>query len=206
MVVELGRVTSIASPIVRGVSSIRYDCRAMSPTERGAAFLGELREFVAFLGNLWGILAGISVFFPLSNVLVKVIPLGRYGDDGGVYDHLSPPLVTAIATLVTLFVILSTFARRSAFKTDRAGRIERRARLSFAAGVLALTAYLVIHTVYAQYAWSEWGWGSGDPRKLLAEVPLLATYCAWFSLITRAFLLLAMKEFFGGTSPDDGSP
>jgi hypothetical protein len=170
----------------------------MGPTERGDTFLGELRAFVAFLGNLWGLLAGISVFFPLSNVLVKVIPLGRFGDDGGVYDHLSPPLVTGVATLVTLFVILSTFARRHTFKADTAGpAIERRAWLSFAAGALALTTYLVVHTVYAQYAWSAWGWGSGDPRKLLAEIPLLATYCAWFSLITRAFLLLAMKEFFG---------
>lgn len=138
----------------------------------------------------------------MSNVLVKVIPLGRYGDDGGVYEHLQPPLVTAVATLTTLFLILSTFARRDAFGAhDAFPRIGRQAWLSFAAGVCALIAYLVIHTVYAQYAWSAWGWGSGDPRKLLAEVPLLAAYCAWFALITRAFLLLAMREFFGRESP-----
>jgi hypothetical protein len=173
----------------------------MGERERGASFLDELQAFVTFLGNLWGLLAGISVFFPLSNVLVKVIPLGRYGEEGGVYDHLQPSLVTGVATVVTLFVILSTFAHRNAFRTDGAAAgIGRRAWLSFAGGVLALVAYLVIHTVYAQYAWSAWGWGSGDPRKLLAEVPLLATYCAWFSLITRAFVLLAMKEFFGRPS------
>jgi hypothetical protein len=173
----------------------------MGETERGASVLGELRAFVAFLGNLWGVLAGISVFFPLSNVLVKVIPLGRYGEEGGVYDLLPPPLVTGVATVVTLFVILSTFAHRTALKTDSAATgIERRAWLSFVGGLLALTAYLIIHTVYGEYAWSVWGWGSGDPRKLLAEVPLLATYCAWFSLITRAFVLLAMREFFGRSS------
>jgi hypothetical protein len=173
----------------------------MDRPERGAAFLDELKGFVAFLGNLWGVLAGLSVFFPISNVLVKVIPLGRYGDDGGVYDHLSPELVTAVATLVALFLILSTFARRDAFKAPQASpRIERQAWLSFTAGVFALVAYLVIHTVYAQYAWSAWGWGSGDPRKLFAEVPLLAAYCAWFALITRAFLLLAMREFFSRES------
>lgn len=141
-------------------------------------FVDELRAFVTFLGNLWGVLAGISVFFPMSNVLVKVIPLRQYGEDGGVYDHLRPPLVTAIATLVTLFLVLSTFARRDAFRAqEAAGRVERQAWLSFAAGVFALVAYLIIHTVYAEYAWSAWGWGSGDPRKLFAEVPLLAAYC-----------------------------
>ena len=173
----------------------------MSRTERGAAFIDELRAFAAFLGNLWGTLAGISVFFPLSNVLVKVIPLGRYGEDDGVYDHLRPPLITAVATLVTLFIVLWTFVNREEFREERAwARIRRHAGLSFAAGVLALVAYLIVHTVYAQYAWSAWGWGSGDPRKLLAEVPLLAAYCAWFALITRAFLLLAMREFFGRES------
>ncbi len=173
----------------------------MGEQNHGATFLHEFRAFVAFLGNLWGILAGISVFFPLSNTLVKVIPLGRYGDDGGVYDHLPPALVTAVATLTTLFLILSTFSQRHAFKArDAAPLIERRAWRSFALGVFFLVVYLVIHTVYAQYAWAAWGWGSGDPRKLLAEVPLLATYCAWFALVTRAFLLLAMREFFGRES------
>ncbi len=31
-------------------------------------FLGELREFLQFLSSLWGILAGISLLFPLSNL------------------------------------------------------------------------------------------------------------------------------------------
>ncbi len=178
-----------------------YDPLWMSPAKRGAAFLDELRAFVAFLGNLWGVLAGISIFFPLSNVLVRVIPLGRYGDEGGVFDVLPPSLVTAVATLGTLFLILSTFAEREAFTTrDGVVRIKRHAWASFAVGLLALVAYLVLYRVYGEYAWSAWGWGSGDPRKLLAEVPLLAAYCAWFALITRAFLLLAMKEFFGRES------
>jgi hypothetical protein len=173
----------------------------MSPPDRGATFLREFRAFVTFLGNLWGVLAAISVFFPLSNVLVKVIPLGKYGEEGGVYDHLPPPLVTAVATLVTLFLILATFARRDDFAAhDAAPRIQRQAWVSLAAGVFALVTYLVVHTVYAEYAWSAWGWGSGDPRKLFAEVPLLIAYCAWFALITRAFLLLAMREYFGRQS------
>jgi len=169
--------------------------------ERGAAFLDELKAFLAFLGNLWGILASVSVFFPLSNVFVKVIPLKRYGEDDGVYDHLSPPLVTAIATLVTLFLVLWTFANRDRFRKPSAWPgIQRGAWGSFAAGILALVLYLIIHTFYAQYAWSAWGWGSGDPRKLLAELPLLAAYCGWFAFVTRAFLLLAMREFFGRES------
>lgn len=73
----------------------------------------------------------------------------------------------------------------------------RSAWLSFGIGILSLLTYLVIHQAYREYAWEPWGWGSGDTRKLFAEIPLLVTYVGFFSLLTRAFMLLGMIEFFG---------
>jgi hypothetical protein len=73
----------------------------------------------------------------------------------------------------------------------------RNAWLSFGIGILSLLTYLVIHQTYREYAWEPWGWGSGDPRKMFAEIPLLITYVIFFSLITRAFMLLGMIEYFG---------
>jgi hypothetical protein len=70
-------------------------------------------------------------------------------------------------------------------------------------GVLALLAYLALHQVYRAYAWEPWGWGSGDPRKLFAEIPLLIAYVAFFALLTRAFMLLGMLEFFARRSTRD---
>ena len=89
----------------------------MSPAERGTQFLDEFKEFLAFLKNLWGILAGVSVLFPLSNVLVKVIPLQSLDHDGA-FAMLAPSLVTALATITTLFLILWTFSHRSEFKAQ----------------------------------------------------------------------------------------
>ena len=161
-------------------------------------FLKEFRDFLVFLGNLWGLLAGVSVFFPLSNALLGKLPLKAYGEEGGVYDHLSPPLITAVATVVTLFVLLATFIGRDRFGEINSRRVAlRNAWVSFGAGVLFLIAYLVLHQVYLEFAWSKWGWGSGDPRKLFAEVPLMLSYVAFFSLLTRAFVLLGMIEYFG---------
>jgi hypothetical protein len=60
-----------------------------------------------------------------------------------------------------------------------------------------LLAYVILYQVYAEYAWTKWGWGSDDPRKLFVEVPLLISYAAFFSLLTRAFVLLGMIAFFG---------
>jgi len=170
----------------------------MNYPESKKDYLEELKEFLAFLKNLWGILAGISVFFPFSNIFLNAIPLRAYGTDNGVFDQLTPYLITTIATVVTLFVVLVTFAGRSQFQNPRKRRaILRKACLSFGIGILSLLTYLVIHQAYREYAWEPWGWGSGDPRKLFAEIPLLITCVIFFSLLTRAFMLLGMIEFFG---------
>jgi hypothetical protein len=169
----------------------------MNYPESERNYIGELKAFLLFLKELWGLLAGISVFFPLSNILLRTIPLGAYGDDG-VFDQLPPSLLTTLATVVTLFVVLSTFANRRRFQDQQKRQSTLRAAwLSFGIGIVSLLTYLVIHQAYREYAWDPWGWGSGDPRKLFAEIPLLITYVMFFSLLTKAFTLLGMMEFFG---------
>jgi len=172
--------------------------RDMSGADPSTRYLGELKAFLKFLRNLWGLLASVSVFFPLSNLLLRTVPLGAYGEEG-VFDLLPPALLTTLATVVTLFVVLATFAgrRRFAEAGQRRG-ILRAAWATLGGGVLSLLAYLVLHQIYREYAWQPWGWGSGDPRKLLAEIPLLVAYVVFFSLLTRAFMLMGMLEFFGG--------
>lgn len=167
----------------------------MESPQRGVGFLKEFREFIKFLSTLWGLLAGISVFFPLSSVFFKVIPLGAYGDNG-VFNHLSPPLITAVATVVTLFVVLSTFGRRDEFGGSGRRSARRQAWISMGVGMAALITYMTIHQIYAEYGYSGFGLGSDDPLKLFFEIPLLVAYTAFFSLFTRAFMLLGMAEFY----------
>jgi hypothetical protein len=78
--------------------------------------------------------------------------------------------------------------------------MQRQAWMAMAVSILSLIAYIVIHQIYGEYAYA-WGWGSDDPKKLLAEIPLAAAYCVFFSLLTRAFMLLGMTEFYGATIP-----
>jgi hypothetical protein len=174
----------------------------MKPPESKKGYIEELTEFLTFLRNLWGILAGISVFFPLSNILLNVIPLGAYGTNDGVFDQLAPNLISTVTTVSTLFVVLVTFTGRHQFQDTRKRRaMLLKAWFSFGTGLFSLLAYLVLHQAYREYAWIPWGWGSGDPRKLLAEIPLLITYVLFFSLLTRAFMLLGMVEYFGKGKP-----
>jgi hypothetical protein len=160
--------------------------------ETGQAFLKELREFLRFLRSLWGILAGISVLFPLSNVVVTVIPIG---DGGKPFQNLSPNVVTAITMVTCIFLIFATFSRRSEFtQRRRRTRYALSARVSFLVALGTLAAYvLASHGLY---------------RTLITDNPdlevgiavydgLFATlYIATFALLSRAFLVLAMLEYF----------
>src|SRR3990172_3902126 len=77
----------------------------------GRTALAELREFLAFLRSLWGILAGVTVVFPISNLLTAVLPLLTG----------SERLSTVLATLFSLFAIFVVFALRHVDLNDEYG-------------------------------------------------------------------------------------
>lgn len=159
--------------------------------------IAEFRDFVAFLSSLWGSLAGLSVVFPLSNVLANVIPLASSEDDGA-FVRLSPAVVTTVSTISVLFSILWLFGQRRELTTTAVIRQQRRAALvSFIAGLGLLAVYLVVYDVKLEHAYSSWGWESDATGHLLVEVPLMAAYAGFFVLLTRGFVLLGLNEFYG---------
>ena len=177
-------------------ASARKPKKRPGPSTQGSRFLKQFKEFTTFLRNLWGILAGISVFFPLSNVFIQIIPLGTF-DDGGVLVWFSARLFTTSATLVSLFLILWAFGQRQHFQSTRkTGKIQRQAWISFGLGLCALVAYLAAYYFIAVSAYDVLGWESADARRLMGEVFLLIVYSSFFALLTRAFVLLGMIEFF----------
>ena len=170
----------------------------MSNPKDNGSFLGEFKKFLEFLRNLWSTLAGISLLFPLSNVLIKIIPLAKYDDEGGLV-YFSPQLVTAITTLACLFIILWTYGKRHSFSNPQERQsIQKRAGLSFAIGVVSLVIYLVFYfAVKTGFYFDVLGWQSGDPQRVFGDIVLLVAYGAFFLLVTRAFVLLGMIEYFG---------
>jgi hypothetical protein len=171
----------------------------MNDSGKGTETLKEFREFFGFIQNLWGILAGVSVLFPLSNTLMKVIPTGHFYDEppgSGAFQYLSSELVTSIATLITIFVVFSVFSRRYKYKIQEYRTIKRQAWASFILGIVSLVVYLAANFgIYEVFYGPLEIWG-GDPRRLIGDVFLLLTYSVFFALVTRAFMLLGMAEFY----------
>ena len=157
----------------------------------GQSFIQELREFLRFLRSLWGLLASISVLFPLSNVLVTVIPI----DDGGnPFQDLSPGVVTTLTTLTCIFLTFATFGRRSQFTERlRRRRYATSARVAFAGALGALAIYLLTHRgLYKTFITNNPG---SELGLALYDGLFAALYIASFALLTRAFLVLAMLEY-----------
>jgi hypothetical protein len=163
--------------------------------------VSELQSFLVFLGSMWGALAGLSVVFPLSNVLADVIPLSSVSADGA-FVRISPAVVTAVSTVSVLFSILWLFGtRQDVGNSNDLTNIRKGALLSFSIGLVLLVAYLGLYELKLDQAYSSWGWESDDLGHILVEVPLMALYSGFFVLLTRAFVLLGLIEFYGNT-PD----
>jgi hypothetical protein len=154
-----------------------------------------VQEFKQFLQNVWAILAGISVLFPLSNALAEIIPLARWPEGGLAY--FSPELVSIVSTLACLFIILWTFGHRRQFGRRRLP-ILKTAGLSFSAGIIALIIYLTIQYVVANdFYYNVLGLESDSSWRMFGDIFLLLACSAFFVLVTRAFMLLGVVEYFG---------
>ena len=163
--------------------------------------VSELQSFLVFLGSMWGALAGLSVVFPLSNVLADVIPLSSVNADGA-FVRISPAVVTAVSTISVLFSILWLFGtRQDIADSNDVKSIRKGALISFALGLVLLVAYLGLYELKLDQAYSSWGWESDDTRHMLVEIPLMALYSGFFVLLTRAFVLLGLIEFYS-QAPD----
>jgi hypothetical protein len=159
---------------------------------KGDAILDELREFLGFLASLWGLLASISLFFPLSNLLTEVVPIDSHEKP---FVHLSPGLVVVVSTLTCIFLTFATFGRRAEFAdSQRRTRYARSARLSFVAALVLLAFYVLLPDSLHE----ELVAGTNSPTGGIAVSDAIcgALYVASFALITRAFLLLAMLEYY----------
>jgi hypothetical protein len=171
----------------------------MSSSRETPVVIREWKEFLVFLQDLWALLAGVSVLFPLSNTLVTIIPLAKWSEGGG-FAYLAPPLVAGVATLACLFIVLWTFGQRDELRAPRAwNALPRKAVRSFALGAVALMLYLAGHYAVSQdFYFRVLGWESDDLRRIAGDLLLVVAYAGFFALVTRAFVALGLREYLRG--------
>jgi hypothetical protein len=166
----------------------------MNATPSGNRFLDEFKEFITFMQSLWGLLAGISLLLPLSNAFFKIIPLELVTKP---LTFIPPALITTVTTLVSLFIVLSTFGERNEM-AGKSDLVRRRAWVSFSIGLAALVLYVIEFVLVVNI--DIFGGGGNEIGQnalwLSSDTIFWVEYTAFFVLTTRAFELLAMSEYF----------
>ncbi len=70
--------------------------------------------------------------------------------------------------------------------------------MAFVLGLVALAAYLTLHAaIQDDFYFRVLGWYSDDLRRGFGDLVLLLAYSLFFALLTRAFMLLGLLEYFG---------
>lgn len=159
----------------------------------------ELERFTGYLQRVWMTLAGVSALFPLSNVFLRTIPVARWTEGG--FGYFPPALVSSIATLACLFTIYWLFSHRKQISVSRpANTTDNGAIQSFVFGILLLLVYLAGHyAVRNDFYFRVLAWESGDLKWIIGDLLLLAAYTGFFVCVTRAFVVLALREFMAAT-------
>jgi hypothetical protein len=161
---------------------------------RTPSSLDELKHFLEFLQNLWATLAGVSVLFPLSTALSRTIPVAKWSDGG--FGYFSPAIVAGTASLVCVFVTIWTFGQREQNRRDGQFDPGKRALRLFGLGIVSLVVYLAGHySVTHDFYFRVLGWETDDLRWLVGDVVLLIAYVGFFACVTRAFVVLGLREY-----------
>lgn len=155
-------------------------------------FIDNIREFLSFLAGLWGSLSGITLLFPLSNSLFKVIPVGA--------SNLS--IFTVIATIASLFALLLTYVGREIYLEsgdlliEGKKRLIREAIIYFCIGFFSIPIYLVLNSIWRVELTSNQTFGSW-----IVWVIILLLYASVFLFLTNSFTRLALSEYLSQFLP-----
>jgi len=163
----------------------------------------DISEALKFLRNLWGLLSGSSVLFPMSSQLFGLMPIYR-GEinnliaESGIFV-IPPGLVTTLATVTTLLVLLATVNNRSKLKYgefDRGSTKQRTRNKSFFAFFISLVSLVFyLYLFFAPLALDN------TPSRyirlilLLRDLVLAGFFSCFFALLTRSFALIGLDEY-----------
>ncbi len=162
-------------------------------------FLQELQDLFDFLHSLWGILAGITLFFPLSAAFLSLIPVEyRWQTDDYMrgFGYFKPTMVISVTTILIIFTMFWLVSHRQRFRPRQRKVMQQRALRCFAIGILSLVVYLAAYEMVAHITTAQEIF-RGNPALIPYDLPLLVFYAGFFVSLTAAFMILGMVEYYG---------
>ncbi len=161
--------------------------------------LEEVQDLFHFLHSLWGILAGVTLFFPLSAAFFSLIPVEyRWQTDDYMrgFGYFKPLLVVGLTTILIIFAMFWLVSHREQFRPRKRKIMQQRALRCFAVGIFSLILYLAAYEVVADEMNAREIF-RGNPALIPYDLLLLVSYAGFFVSLTAAFMILGMVEYYG---------
>ena len=171
------------------MSSASREMNVMAPQRRN-----DVHAVIAYLSSLWGLASGLSLLFPLSNLLLQAVPNDIFVEVQP-KTALTPALLTTLATILSLFSILLVISTRRDIADSR-GFKEQLSRMrvfaiaAFSAAVVVLLFYLAICNEYRLHYERI-----PVPTRGHYELFSFFFYPLIFAGFTIAFTALGLREF-----------
>ena len=146
----------------------------------------EVQGLLTFLKSFWGILTGISLFFPVIATVINIQPI---------WTAVIPEYqILILSMLINMFNILFTFSLRFKYQNASRETLLRRARLDLSIGLIGIIIYMfILHAMPP--AWHNM-WETSDIVRYANDVFILISYSAFFLSVSKAFMLLGFIEYF----------
>lgn len=151
----------------------------------------DIQAVIAYLSSLWGLVSGLSLLFPLSNVLLQAVPNSVFVELQP-KTALTPALLTTLATIFSLFSILLVVSgrRESRSFSDNLRRLRGFAVAVFSIAVLLLLFYIAMYDEFRLH-YEKITISTRGNMELFAffGYPLI------FASFTAAFTALGLREY-----------
>ena len=167
------------------------------------AGLTDLGKFLGFMASTYGMLAGITLFFPLFNQFIEIVPIGyskfvfNGSSDGPSRDF--PFLNVTLTTIILVFYIFYIFTDLEGIKALEAKKLRSIAFRSFIIWFFSYFIYLFVYVSLIQHDILNFVQSPGDLvykyYYIFFNFFMLFLYILIFFSITRAFLYLGLIEF-----------
>lgn len=167
----------------------------MNIVQKTNLWLRNIKSFAAFLGNLWGGMAVLTVVIPILNSFVHILPLESV-ENNGALKWFTTELFTAIAVIICFAMILAVYRQRNTFILQASmDRLHKLAWKSFGIGTTLLVIYLMFYYFLRSNIDQEILSKIPETSHLVAEALLLILYSGSFGMITRGLALLGAGEY-----------
>jgi hypothetical protein len=147
----------------------------------------DVQTVIAYLSSLWGLTSGISLLFPLSNVLLKVVPASVFLETNA-RTIVTPGVLNALATITSLFSLLLVISVRREIAKSGIYKLRAWSIVGFIAAMLLLLFYIAVAHDYPLPTTSL-------ERRTNFELFAFVAYPSVFALLTASFTALGLREF-----------